>query len=125
MKPYGRCLVAALVVLALAFAAGAQNKDKEEKKREAQLRTVRGTVLDREENPVAAGIVYLKNLRNQTVKTYISEDDGTYRFSGLDPNVDYEIYAERDDLASAKRTISSFDSRKEIVVHLKLSRKKG
>jgi len=102
----------------------AQDK-KEREKREAQLRTVRGTVTDRDENPVAAAIVYLKNVKTQSVKTYISDDDGKYRFSGLDPNVDYEVHAEHEDRASPTRTVSSFDSRKEIVIQLKLSKKRG
>ncbi len=94
-------------------------------KRESQLRTVRGTVVDKQDNPIASGVVYLKNLRTLTVKTYIADDSGHYRFSGLDPNVDYEIHAEHGDLTSAKRTISSLDSRKEIVIALKVDKKKG
>lgn len=118
----GKLAIAGLVVLALAAGAAAQRKD--DRKREAQLRTVRGIVVDRGEDPVSAGVVYLKNLKTQSVKTYIAEEDGSYRFSGLDPNADYVIHAEHDDLASSKRTISSLDSRKEIVVHLKLTRRK-
>ena len=113
-----------VLLLALALVAGAAAQNKEEKKREAQLRTVRGTVVDKEENPVPAGIVYLENLKTQSVRTYIAEDDGSYRFSGLDPNVDYEIHAEHEEQMSAKRKISNFDSRKEIVMTLKLTRKK-
>jgi Carboxypeptidase regulatory-like domain len=90
----------------------------------SQLRTVHGTVVDKGSNPIAAAIVYLKNARTLTIKTYISDNDGKYRFSGLDPNVDYEIHAEHDGLTSRDHTISSFDSRKEIVVSLKVDREK-
>jgi len=69
-------------------------------------------------------IVYLKNVRTLTVKTYISDDSGQYRFSGLDPNVDYEMHAEHDDQTSANHTVSSFDSRKDIVVSLKVDKAK-
>ncbi len=93
--------------------------------RESQLRTVHGTVTDRDDSPIATGVVYLKDMRTLTVKTHISDDAGNYRFSGLDPNVDYEIHAEYQDLTSAKRTISSLDGRKDIVINLKLDRKKG
>ena len=113
-----------VILLALLLATSAAAQRKEDKEREAQLRTVRGTVVDHDENPVGASRVYLKNVKNQTIRTYIADDEGKYRFSGLDPNVDYELHAERDERASNKRTISSFDSRKEIVVTLKLSRKK-
>lgn len=95
-------------------------------KREAQLRTVRGVVADKaSENPVPAAVVFLKNTRSNAVRSYISDEEGNYRFSGLDPNVDYEIHAEKDGAKSATRTISSFDSKKEIVVNLKLEKKKS
>jgi Carboxypeptidase regulatory-like domain len=90
----------------------------------SDLRAVRGVVVDKAENPVVGAIVYLKNVRTLTVKTYISDDSGQYRFSGLDPNVDYEMHAEHDDQTSANHTVSSFDSRKDIVVSLKVDKAK-
>jgi len=110
------------MVLAALLAATAAEQDK---KREAQLRTVRGAVIDKKDNPIASAAVYLKNLRTETTKTSVSDDTGHYRFSRLDPNVDYEIHAEHGDLTSPKRVISSFDSRKEIVIELKVGKKKG
>ena len=91
---------------------------------QSDLRTVRGAVLDRDENPLASAVVHLKNVRTLTVRTYISDSAGQYRFSGLDANVDYELHAERDNLTSSTRTISSFDTRKEIVVPLKVDKEK-
>jgi hypothetical protein len=85
---------------------------------------VRGFVIDKSENPIANGVVYLKNLRTNQIRSYISENDGKYRFSGLDPNADYEIHAEKDGAKSSTRTVSSFDSRKEIVLNLKLEKRK-
>jgi len=113
------------LVVPLAMALCASLAAAQGSKREAQLRTVRGAVVDKKENPVVSGVVYLKNLRSQIVKTHITDDAGLYRFSGLDPNVDYEIHAARRELTSAKRTISSFDSRKEIVINLKVDKKKS
>ena len=107
-----------LLVIAVRVAA------QEEKKHEAQLRTVHGTVLDKGEDPVGGAIVYLKNVKTLSVKTYIADDSGHYRFSGLDPNVDYEIHAEKDAMMSTNHTISSFDSRKDIPLSLKLDKKK-
>ena len=91
---------------------------------QGDMRTVRGTVIDRDENPMASAIVHLKNVRTMAVRTYISDTAGTFRFSGLDPNVDYEIHAEHDNLTSNTRTISNFDTRKEIVVPLKVDKEK-
>jgi hypothetical protein len=115
MNPRRRWLLSTLLMLGLTASLAAQ-------KRETQLRTVSGQVLSKSEDPVASGVVYLKNLKSQTVKTYISDDNGQYRFSGLDPNSDYEIHAEKEGTASAKRRISSLDSRKEIVINLKLDK---
>ena len=104
--------------------ARAQDDSKAQKKAEAQLKVLHGSVIDKSENPVPSGVVYLKNVKSQAVKTYIADESGNYRFSGLDPNVDYEIHAEHDDMTSSVRTISSFDSRRDIEVTLKLSKKK-
>lgn len=110
-----RLPLAALFFTLLVFSASAQQNE---------LRTVHGAVLDKSENPVASAVVYLKNVRTLAVKTYISDHAGEYRFTGLDPNVDYEIHAEDDKMTSNTRTVSSFDSRKEIVISLKLDKPK-
>jgi hypothetical protein len=115
--------LAFLLIATLSVAAGAkQDKDA---KHEASLKTVRGQVTDKAETPIPAGIVFLKNTRSNAIRSYISDDSGNYRFSGLDPNVDYEIHAEKDGAKSQTRTISSFDTKKEIVLNLKIDKKKG
>jgi hypothetical protein len=119
--PLFRIAVVLALGIALASAAAAQDN----KKSDAELRTIRGTVLDKDETPMPSGVVYLLNVKTQAVKTYIADDAGNYRFSGLDPNVDYEVHAEHDEMTSATRTISSFDSRRDVEMVLKLSRKKS
>ncbi|HEY4739119.1 MAG TPA: carboxypeptidase-like regulatory domain-containing protein [Candidatus Acidoferrales bacterium] len=126
MNLHRRTIVSVLAtIFVLGIALTGSPQDKQEKKKEAQLRTVHGSVLDSHQNPVADSIVYLKNLRTQDVKTHIADGSGVYRFSGLDPNMDYEIHAEHDDLSSATHSISSFDSRKDIEVVLKLDKKRA
>jgi protocatechuate 3,4-dioxygenase beta subunit len=111
-------LIVALLLAAVAGAVQAQDD------RESRLRTVRGTVLDKDEAPVPDAVVYLKNLKNDTIRTTIAGSDGTYRFRGLDPNVDYEVHAEHKENASNARKVSSFDTRREMVIHLKITKKK-
>src|SRR5262249_346816 len=111
---------AALLVVLAAFATKAQNA-----KHEAQLKTVRGVVLDKSDNPVSASVVFLKNVRTNQVKSYIADNQGNFRFSGLDPNADYELHAEKDGAKSQMRSVSSFDTRMDIVLNLKLSPKKS
>jgi len=113
---------AAAVALLAAFANAASAQDK---KREAQLRTVRGVVTDRSDSPLNGSVVFLKNMRTNSVRSSYTDETGSYRFSGLDPNVDYELHAEKEDEKSTTRTVSSFDSRKDIVLNLKIDKKKS
>ncbi len=109
-----------LALLVLAAAGSAQDK-----KREAQLRTVRGVVTDKSDNPLSGSVVFLKNARTNSVRSSYTDDTGSYRFSGLDPNADYELHAEKEGAKSPIRTVSSFDGRKDIVLNLKIDKKKS
>ena len=121
MTPRLRLLLLTVVLGVCACAAVGQDA-----KHETQLRTVRGVVADKSsEDPVPSAVVFLRNTHTNAVRSYIANEEGEYRFSGLDPNVDYEIHAEKDGAKSATRTISSFDSKKEIVLNLKIENKKA
>ena len=109
----------------LIFAAVATAQDGKEAKHEAQLRTVHGIVSDKSESPIASAVVFMKNTRSNTIRSYISDNQGNYRFSGLDPNIDYELHAEKDGAQSQTRTVSSFDSKKDITLNLKIEKKKS
>src|SRR5437016_4022068 len=94
------CGVAVLLSL-LAAVGGAQDK-----KREAQLRTVRGVVADKSDSPLSGSVVFLKNVRTNSVRSSYTDDSGNYRFSGLDPNADYELIVEtRSSLLLLKCTV--------------------
>jgi len=112
-------------LLLLAAAMFASLVTAQDKKREAQLRTVHGLVLDKSDNPVSESVVFLKNTRTNIVRSFYTDSNGNYRFSGLDPNVDYEVHAEKEGAKSTTRTVSSFDSRKDIVLNLKIEKKKS
>jgi Carboxypeptidase regulatory-like domain len=96
----------------------------QENKKETQLKTVRGMVSDKSDKAVQNAVVFLKNTRTNTVLSHFTDEQGNYRFTGLDPNADYEIYAEFDGEKSASRSVSPLDSRKEITMNLKIDRKK-
>lgn len=113
------------IIAVAALAATVLFAQDKPKGKESELRTVRGTVVDKEEVPVETAVVYLKNVHTQDITTHLSDSDGTFRFSGLDLNVDYEIHAEKEGMTSATRSVSNFDTRKEFVLTLKLDRKKG
>lgn len=85
-------------------------------------RVVQGKVTDKDNNPIKGAIVYLKDSRSLAVKSFITDDDATYRFGQLAQNVDYEIWAEHDGKKSDVKTISSFDSKNEFYINLKISK---
>lgn len=129
MKPKTLRKFTALLIVTLALALGvarAQDDDSGDNgnNNDSGLRTVYGEVTDKADKPLHDARVYLENTRTLTVRTYISSPSGEYRFAGLDPNADYEIHAEFGDLTSSKRTVSSFDSRKEIHAVLKVNKEK-
>lgn len=112
------CLIA--ILFCLAVATGAQDS-----KKETRLRTVRGMISDKSDEPLPGSVVFLKNLRTNDVRSNFADDKGEYRFSGLDPNVDYEIHAEFEGAKSPTRSVTSLDSRKEIIINLRIDRKKS
>jgi len=114
--------IGCLLVVLIVFTTLTEAQDK---KREAQLRTVHGQVLDKADGPVSGSVVFLKNTRTNTVRSSYTDDTGNYRFSGLDPNADYELHAEKEDAKSNIKTVSSLDGRKDILLNLKIDKKKG
>ncbi len=115
----GVCLLTVCLLL-VAGTAVAQSS-----KKESQLRSVRGVVSDKAEKPIQNSVVFLKNLRTNVVMSHFTNEEGTYRFTGLDPNVDYEVHAEFEGQTSNTRTVTSLDSRKEITINLKIDKKKS
>jgi len=91
---------------------------------ESETRAVAGQVLDKQDAPLANAVVHLKNTKTLALKTFITSENGDYRFSGLSPNVDYELHAELKGRKSDTKTISSFDSRKNLTIHLKIDTSK-
>ena len=83
-------------------------------------RTLEGQVMKSSEQPLPGAVVYLKNTKTMTVRSYISDDKGNYRFTSLSPNVDYVVHAEYNGSKSDTKTLSSFDSRATATINLKI-----
>jgi len=113
------CLLAALIAV-VALSLLAQGGIAIAAPEEPASRTLQGRVLDGSESPISEAVVYLKNTKNLTVKTFITEKDGTYRFTALSPNIDYDVHAEFQGRKSDSKTLSSFDGRKLAIINLRI-----
>ena len=113
------------VLLVLVWLVGAADPSlAKKKKKEKPTRSVTGLVWDQMENPIAGVVVQLKNARTLQVKSFITQEKGSYYFHGLDPNVDYHLTAQYEGVRSRTRTLSTFDDRKEVIYNFKLKLEK-
>jgi hypothetical protein len=114
MRTFIALMAGFLLVSALAFA---------QKKGEEPNRSVQGVVTSAEEAPLSKAVVQLKNTKTLQIRSFITQENGSYYFHGLSPDVDYELKAEYQGGASDTKTLSTFDSRKQAVINLKLNKK--
>lgn len=114
-----------ILTVALLLSSGllAQKKTKEERREEANSRAVQGLVTGADEKPVAGAVVQLKDMRSLQVRSFITQDDGTYHFSGLKGDIEYQLTAKAGDAGAGPKTLSIFDSRKEAILNFKLEKK--
>lgn len=83
-------------------------------------RVVQGKVTDKADAALKGAVVYLKDDHTLAVKSFISDDEGGYRFGQLNQNTDYELWAELSGKKSAVKTVSSFDSKNTFQINLKI-----
>lgn len=83
-------------------------------------RTIQGKVLDDSERPVTGATVFLENLKSRDVKSFTTTPSGSFRFAQVGMVDDYQVWAEKGKSKSSVKTISSFDSRKEVDFDLHL-----
>ena len=116
--------VIALAAAALLVSAGlmGQEQTRKEKREEAKLRNVMGMVVDAQDQPANGAVVQLKDMRTLQVRSFITQSDGAYHFTGLRPDIDYQITAKFGDMTAVARTLSIFDNRKEAVLNFKLDK---
>lgn len=110
------CLASSFPLLLVAHPAGAQ--------RVPAQRVVQGKVTDKGDTVLRGAVVYLKDDHTLAVKSFISDDGGVYRFGQLSQNTDYELWAESAGKKSPVKTISSFDSKNEFTINLKIDTSK-
>lgn len=116
------CVLFVMAVLLAIVPAGMAQGNKN--KGQSQTRSVEGTVSAADDSAVNGAVVQLKNLKSLQIRSFITQKDGHYYFKELSPDVDYELRADYSGSSSSTKTLSSFDSRREAIINLKLNPKK-
>lgn len=110
-----RAACIALVLLGAGLCA--QQKDED-----TNTRTVEGLVTNAGDQPVAKAVVQLKNTKTLQIRSFITQDDGTYHFAGLGGDVEYQLKADHEGASSSWKTLSVFNTKKAAVINLKLNK---
>ena len=92
--------------------------------RGAANRVVSGKVIDKGDAPLKGAIIYLKDDHTLSIKSYIADDHGEYRFGQLASGTDYELWAELNGKKSGTKSISSFDNKNTFTIDLKIDTSK-
>jgi len=82
-----------------------------------------GRVLDMDGRPIHWGRVYVKDTRAHFLRIKPVDRDGHFSIVGLDARLNYEVYAEQEDLVSEKVLISVSQKTPEVSIELKLGTK--
>lgn len=83
-------------------------------------RTVSGAVMDANSKAISGAIVFLKNQKTKAIRSYTTQQNGSFYFAQVTMTDDFELWAEKDGKKSATRTVSSWDARKNYIVELRI-----
>ncbi len=88
----------------------------------AQLstRSIQGEVMDQYSRPLEHAVVQIQNDSTLMIRSYITQADGRYHFTGLNDDVYYELTAEYDGLRGRERALSKFDSHEKRTMDLRI-----
>ncbi len=117
------CAFLPVLLFGLLLPPAALSQGKKHKGTE-QTRSVEGVVTQDSGAVVNGAVVQLKNTKTLEIRSYFTKNDGQYYFNGLSPDINYELKASYQGASSGTKTLSSFDSRKEARINLKLNNKK-
>jgi hypothetical protein len=83
-------------------------------------RVINGTVVDAGSAAVSGATVFLRNSKTKAIRSYTSTKEGRFRFVQVNLSEDYDLWAEKNGKKSAIKTISSWDTRKEVEAELRI-----
>ncbi len=90
-----------IAILLMGVGLNAQNKSQD-----TTTRNLEGVVTDAAGQRAAKAVVQLKNTKNLQIRSFITQEDGSYHFMGLSSEVEYQVKAERDGANSSWKALS-------------------
>jgi len=82
-----------------------------------------GRVLDGNGRPIHWGRIYVKDTHAHFLRIKLVDSDGHFKLVDLDARLDYEVYAEQDDLVSEKVLISGSEKTPEGFIEVRFRTK--
>lgn len=86
----------------------------------SSVRTVTGTVQDKSGKPLDNAVVYIKDTKTLSIKSYLTNNNGAFHFNQLSMGTDYDLWAEMNGKSSKIKTIGMFNSKSTLDFTLKL-----
>ena len=120
MKRMLRTLRTALAAAALITPATLLLHTADARAQAVTFRTVTGDVATKGGAKVKGAVVHLKDTKSLAQRSYITAEDGQFKFAQLSTGTDYEIWADIGGEKSPVKTISSFDNKNALTIALKM-----
>lgn len=92
------------------------------KPKDDPTRNVLGVVTSASGDFIKGAVVQLKDTKSLQVRSFFTQADGKYHFAGLNNNIDYEVKANFQGASSPTKRVSVYDSRKDVILDLKLDK---
>lgn len=89
-------------------------------KEDPNARQVEGVVKNQNDDFIEGAVVRLKDVKTLQIRSFITKANGKYSFTGLRKDVEYEIQADHQGKSSPSKDVSVYDTRKIIVLNLKI-----
>ena len=83
-------------------------------------RVVNGVVQSGEGHALSGATVFLRGTKNKSIRSFTTDAEGHFRFAQVNMPEDFDLWAEKDGRKSAVKTVSSWDTRKEMSVELRI-----
>lgn len=82
----------------------------------AQTRMVTGKVVAQGGEPLEGAVIQIKNLQSLEIRSFLARADGSFQFTGLNPDIDYEVKASYRGRWSKVHSVSRFSSKPVVEV---------